>query len=276
MSVRAKARPATKVGARKKPVAKPATKRKPAATRATKKSASAVSALDKLVALGNARAAEFALRFFKTGEGQYGAGDKFLGIRVPVLRTVARDFRDAGIEVAIPLLKSSWHEARALGLMLMVRLYERSDEKTQKRIYDLYLKSTKFINNWDLVDLSAENIVGPWLGSRPTERKRVLDRLAKSKSLWERRIAILATFHYIKQGDYAETLRIARILLEDEEDLIQKAVGWMLREVGKRIGEDKEESFLKKYYRQMPRTMLRYAIERFAEPKRKRYLAGLI
>ena len=276
MTVRAKAPRVTSVRAGAKSVPKAATKRKPAATSPKKKPATAAAALDKLLALGNARAAEFALRFFKTGEGQYGEGDQFLGIRVPALRSVARDFRDAGIEVAIPLLKSGWHEARALGLMLLVRLYERGDEKTKKRIYDLYLKSTQFINNWDLVDLSAENIVGPWLSGRPTERKRVLDRLAKSTSLWERRIAILATFHYIKQGNYAETLRIARILLKDEEDLIQKAVGWMLREVGKRIGEDKEESFLKKYYRQMPRTMLRYAIERFAEPKRKRYLAGLI
>ena len=243
-----------------------------AATRVT----SARAALSALMALGNAGAAQFATRFFKTGKGQYGEGDRFLGIRVPVLRSVVRDFRDAGLEVALPLLKSGWHEARAMGLMLLVRLYQRGDENTRRRIYRLYLNSTKLINNWDLVDMSAEHIVGAWLDGKPAERRRVLGRLASSKSLWERRMAVLATFHYIKKGEAAETLRVAKLLLKDEEDLIQKAVGWMLREVGKRVGEDQEESFLKRYYKQMPRTMLRYAIERFAEPKRKRYLAGLI
>ncbi len=236
----------------------------------------AATTLVALTKLGSARAAAFAQRFFKTGVGQYGAGDLFLGIRMPVLRALARDMKDAGLEVALPLLKSSWHEARAVALMLLVRLYQRGDEKTQKRIAALYLKHTKFINNWDLVDMSAEHIVGGWLADNPASRKQILTRLAKSTSLWERRIAILATFHYIKQGDVTETLRIAKLLLKDEEDLIQKAVGWMLREVGKRVGEQEEESFLKRHYRDMPRTMLRYAIERFAEPKRKRYLAGLI
>ena len=236
----------------------------------------ATTTLVALSKLGSAHAAAFAQRFFKTGVGQYGAGDLFLGIRVPVLRSLVRDMKDAGLEVALPLLKSSWHEARAVSLMLLVRLYQRGDEKTQKRIAALYLKNTKFINNWDLVDMSAEHIVGGWLADKPASRKQILTRLAKSKSLWERRIAILATFHYIKQGDITETLRIAKLLLKDEEDLIQKAVGWMLREIGKRVGEQEEESFLKRHYRDMPRTMLRYAIERFAEPKRKRYLAGLI
>jgi len=268
MAAKAGAKVAAKKGA------KPAPARHKAKPVAVVPSPSAV--LSRVVSLGNATAAQFAQRFFKTGEGQYGAGDKFLGIRVPVLRAMVRDLRDAGLEVALPLLKSSWHEARALGLMLLVKIYQRGDEATQKKIYQLYLNSTKLINNWDLVDLSAEHIVGAWLRDKPAERRRVLTRLAKSKSLWERRIAILSTFHYIKQGDYAETLRIAELLLKDDEDLIQKAVGWMLREVGKRIGEDKEESFLKRHYRRMPRTMLRYAIERFAEPKRKRYLAGLV
>ncbi|MBL8525252.1 MAG: DNA alkylation repair protein [Betaproteobacteria bacterium] len=259
-------------------VTRKAAKPKSARRKAEPKTAgpSPAEVLARVISLGNTSAAQFAQRFFKTGEGQYGAGDQFLGIRVPVLRAMVRDLRGVGLEVALPLMKSGWHEARALGLMLLVKIYQRGDESTQKKIYDLYLKSTRFINNWDLVDLSAEHIVGPWLADKPAERKRVLTRLAKSKSLWERRIAMLATFHYIKQGDYAETLRIAELLLKDDEDLIQKAVGWMLREVGKRIGEDKEESFLKRHYRQMPRTMLRYAIERFAEPKRKRYLAGLI
>ena len=238
--------------------------------------ATSAQTLVALTKLGSASAAAFAQRFFKTGVGQYGEGDAFLGIRVPVLRALVRDMKDAGIEVALPLLKSSRHEARAVALMLLVRLYERGDARTQKRIFDLYIKSTKFINNWDLVDMSAAQIVGGWLTDKPTMRKSVLTRLAKSASLWERRIAILATFHYIKQGDVAETLRIAKLLLKDEEDLIHKAVGWMLREVGKRAGEKEEENFLKRHYREMPRTMLRYAIERFSEPKRKRYLAGLV
>ena len=237
---------------------------------------SATETLLLLARLGRTNAAAFAQQFFKTGAGQYGAGDLFLGIRVPVLRALARDMKDAGLEVAAPLLKSGWHEARAVALMLLVRVFQQGDEKTQKRVYALYLKSTKFINNWDLVDMSAEHIVGPWLADKPQLRERVLTRLAKSKSLWERRIAILATFHYIKQGNVAETLLVAQLLLKDEEDLIHKAVGWMLREVGKRVSEEKEESFLKRHYRQMPRTMLRYAVERFAEPKRKRYLLGLM
>ena len=232
--------------------------------------------LSRLASMGNAATAEVALRFFKTGPGEYGEGDKFLGIRVPVLRALARDLRSAGVEVALPLLKSAWHEARALGLMLMMQIFERADATTRQRIFDLYLKSTKFINGWDLVDMSAAPIVGVWLADKPVERKRILDRLARSDSLWERRIAMLATYHHIKRGDYSETFRVATILLKDREDLIQKAVGWMLREVGQRIGEKEEESFLKKHYREMPRTMLRYAIERFAEPKRKRYLNGLV
>jgi 3-methyladenine DNA glycosylase AlkD len=229
-----------------------------------------------LTKLGSTSAAAFAQRYFKTGVGQYGEGDAFLGIRVPVLRALVRDMKDAGIEVALPLLKSGWHEARAVALMLLVRLFERGDENTQKTIFDLYLKSTKFINNWDLVDMSAAPIIGGWLTDKPMMRKSVLTRLAKSASLWERRIAILATYHYIKQGNAAETLRIAKLLLKDEEDLIHKAVGWMLREAGQRVSEQEEENFLKRHYREMPRTMLRYAIERFAEPKRKRYLAGMV
>jgi 3-methyladenine DNA glycosylase AlkD len=232
--------------------------------------------LARLTSLGDAAAAEFAQRFFKTGPGEYGEGDKFIGVRVPVLRQVARDLRGAGIEVALPLLKSSWHEARLLALFLLVNLYSRADESTRKRIFDLYLKSTKFINGWDLVDSSAAHIVGAWLADKAGERKKILTRLAKSDSLWERRIAMLATYHYIVKGEYRETFRIAEILIKDNEDLIHKAVGWMLREVGQRIGEDREESFLKEHYQSMPRTMLRYAIERFAEPKRKKYLAGLV
>jgi 3-methyladenine DNA glycosylase AlkD len=234
-------------------------------------STSAAAVVGSLLKLGNSGAAQFAQRFFKAIPGGYGGADKFLGVRLPTLRAVARDLSDVGMEVALPLLKSSWHEARALALILLVRMYERGDEATQQKIYALYIRNMKFINNWDLVDMSAERIVGAWLENRD---RSPLTKLAKSKSIWARRIAILATFHYIKKGDYAETLRIAQLLLNDEEDLIQKAVGWMLREVGKRVSTEVEESFLKRYYKEMPRTMLRYAIERFAEPKRKRYLRG--
>lgn len=252
----------------------------PANTRASKPrarelpSSSTITAqrvLTTLATMADATKARVAQGFFKTGKGEYGEGDQFLGIRLPTLRSLARDFRDVGLDVALPLLKSSWHEARSLGLMLLIRIFQRGDETTQRKIYDLYLKHTEFVNNWDLVDLSAEHIVGRWLADK---NRAPLTRLAKSKSVWERRIAILATFHYIKKGEYAETLRIAKLLLKDEEDLIQKAVGWMLREVGKRVSEEAEENFLQRYYRQMPRTMLRYAIERFAEPKRKAYLHG--
>jgi 3-methyladenine DNA glycosylase AlkD len=228
-----------------------------------------------LAAMGGKQAAVLATRYFKTGEGEYGAGDKFLGVRMPDLRQFAKTVGDAGLDVALPLLKSGWHETRALALLLMVRAFEKGDPRLREAVYQAYLRHTKFINNWDLVDLSAAPIVGAWLSDKPKERKSVLTRLAKSKVIWERRIAILATYHSIKNGDATETLRLARLLLKDEEDLIHKAVGWMLREVGQRIGQDVEEDFLKQVYREMPRTMLRYAIERFPEAKRKRYLLGL-
>ena len=247
-------------------------KRKPPSASPALPSAAAV--VRQLAGLGSDAMAQVALKFFKTGKGEYGEGDRFFGIRAPVLHALVRDLKGAGFEVAVPLLKSGWHEARSVALLLLVRLYKKGDPATQKAIYELYLKSTRHINGWDLVDLSAEHIVGAFLADKPALRTRVLNKLARSESLWERRIAMLATFHCIKKGDYTETLRIAEILVHDSEDLIQKAVGWMLREVGKRIGEEYEEPFLKRFQNTMPRTMLRYAIERFAEPKRRRYLAG--
>jgi len=209
-------------------------------------------------------------RFFKTGPGEYGEGDVFLGIQVPLLRKFARENRDLDEPSLQVLLRSSVHEERMLSLLILIQKYVRGTEEERKKIYDFYLVNTSFINNWDLVDLSAEHVVGHFLmkGSR-----RPLYQLAKSKSLWERRIAILATFHFIKQHEFSDTLKIAAILLSDKEALIQKAVGWMLREVGKRDLEA-EERFLMKNYQKMPRTMLRYAIERFPEEKRKRYLKG--
>lgn len=229
-----------------------------------------------LVRLGSREASAISQRYFKTGKGEYGEGDKFLGIRVPVLRAEARAIKEATVEVALPLLESGWHEVRAMGLMLLVRAYNKGSPESRERIYKLYLANTRFINNWDLVDMSAEHIVGAWLADKPREEKRVLARLARSKSLWERRIAMLATLHKIKRGDAGAALDIATLLLNDDEDLIHKAVGWMLREVGQRVGLAAEEGFLKAHYQDMPRTMLRYAIERFPEGKRRRYLKGLV
>jgi 3-methyladenine DNA glycosylase AlkD len=211
-------------------------------------------------------------RFFKTAPGEYGAGDKFLGLRVPALRKLVREYRQLNDADALEMLASSWHEERLLALMLLVDGYDRGDESRRARIHRAYLEHTRYINNWDLVDASAEHIVGPHLEAREIA---LLERLAKSDDIWERRIAIISTFHFIKRKEFAPTLKIARLLLEDSHDLIHKAVGWMLREVGKRDREV-EDAFLKKHYKTMPRTMLRYAIERHPETLRKRYLAGTV
>ena len=212
-------------------------------------------------------------RFFKTGPGQYGAGDRFLGITVPKQRSIAKQFFDLSLHDLQKLLNSVYHEERLTALLILVLRYPRVDKKEQEKIYKFYLKNTRNINNWDLVDLTAEKIIGPCLEGKD---KSVLFKLARSKNLWEKRIAILSTFHYIKKGESKLTLQIAEMLLNDDHDLMHKAVGWMLREVGKRCGEKEEEEFLKKYYKKMPRTMLRYAIERFAENKRLKYLKNKI
>ena len=211
-------------------------------------------------------------RFFKTGKGEYGEGDRFLGVRVPVLRRLARTYRELTARDAIALLESKWHEERLLGLLLLVGLYRRGEAEDRQLIYDLYLGHTRYINNWDLVDSSAAYIVGPHV--RP-DGVALLERLARSPDVWERRIAILATFHWIKQGEFAPALRIGEILVADPHDLIHKAVGWMLREIGKR-DRAAEVAFLRTRYRTMPRTMLRYAIEHFPERERQRYLNGTI
>jgi 3-methyladenine DNA glycosylase AlkD len=220
-----------------------------------------------LKSLGDEKQAKILQRFFKTGKGEYGEGDIFLGIKVPVQRKVSKKYKEMPLNEIQQLLKSKIHEHRMVALFILMLQYEKTDDK--KKIFDLYLRNTKNINNWDLIDLSAPTIVGGYL----IDKKRdVLLKLAKSKSLWEKRISILATFEFIANGEYKDTLKIAKILLNDEHDLIHKGVGWMLREVGKRVSQEKEEEFLKKYYKKMPRTMLRYAIERFDEVKRKRYL----
>jgi len=210
-------------------------------------------------------------RFFKTGKGEYGEGDRFLGIRVPVLRKFVKEFREISLEETTELLKSPFHEARLLALLILVAKYVSANVNAeQEAVYRVYLGNTEFINNWDLVDCSAEHVVGAHLFLR--DRKPIY-RLVRSKSLWERRIGIISTFHFIKKKDFPDTLECARLLLNDKEDLIYKAVGWMLREVGKR-DLNAEEKFLARYYKQMPRTMLRYAIERFPEKKRLAYLHG--
>ena len=210
--------------------------------------------------------------FFKTAPGEYGEGDQFRGIRVPALRKLSKDYGCISLSEIERLLRSVFHEDRLLSLMLLVRLYGTADEALRSRIYRLYLENTQFINNWDLVDASAEQIVGVHLLARS---RGPLYRLANSKSLWERRIAIISTFHFIKRREFDETLKIATMLLTDQEDLIHKAVGWMLREVGKRH-ENLMKKFLRSYYKRMPRVMLRYAIERLPEAERQSYLKGAL
>jgi 3-methyladenine DNA glycosylase AlkD len=224
----------------------------------------------KLRQLGSRKKATDLQRFFKTGPGEYGQGDVFMGVRVPELRKLVKLYPEITIEESVQLLRSSIHEERMLALLILVGKYSKGNETVKKKIYELYLQNTKYINSWDLVDGSAHHIVGDFLMDKS---KEPIHRLANSKSLWERRIAILSTFHFIKHNTYSETLKISKILIADEHDLIHKAVGWMLREIGKRH-MPAQETFLKKYYKRMPRTMLRYAIEKFPEPKRQKYLKG--
>ncbi|MFA6525669.1 MAG: DNA alkylation repair protein [Patescibacteria group bacterium] len=207
-------------------------------------------------------------RFFKTGKGQYGENDKFLGIRVPHQRTIAKKYKQLNLKSVEKLLQSQWHEERLTAIHILNLKYIIADETEHKKIFDLYFKNIKHINNWDLVDSSAPYFIGNYLFNRNIN---VLYKLVKSNNLWERRIAIMSTFYFIRQGQFEDTLKLAKILLEDKHDLIQKAVGWMLREVGNR-NMVTEELFLKRYGRKMPRTMLRYAIEKFPDKKRKGYL----
>jgi 3-methyladenine DNA glycosylase AlkD len=214
-------------------------------------------------------------RFFKTGKGQYGEGDVFLGIKVPVQRKIVKKYwKYIGLKDIQELLNSKFHEERMIGLLILVEAYKKSkkDKMKHREIYEFYLKNTLRINNWDLVDLSAPNIVGDFSSIEGTE---ILKLLAKSENIWERRIAILSTAPFIKKRIFGETLSIAEMLINDKHDLIHKAVGWMLREVGKR-NQEVLEIFLKERYKEMPRTMLRYSIEKFPEEKRKKYLKGEI
>ena len=220
--------------------------------------------------LADPKIAEHSQRFFKTGKGEYGEGDRFLGIRVPVLRKQVVQLRDLPLAETWKVLASPLHEERLFALLMLVRKFDKGDAKIRQSIYQRYLRSTRYINNWDLVDSSAHHIVGVYLQSRS---RQPLYELAHSKSLWERRIAIIATYHYIKSNNFEDALSLSTVLRDDSEDLIHKAVGWMLREIGKRHLAT-EKAFLADHYREMPRTMLRYAIERFTDEERQAYLRG--
>lgn len=211
-------------------------------------------------------------RFFITGKGEYGEGDVFYGIKVPVQRTIAMHFKELALDDLKVLLTSKVHEERLIAVFILIEHFKKADDKKRKIIFDFYLKNRKGINNWDLVDLSAPKIVGEYLIDNERE---LLYKFAHSKNLWEKRISIISTQAFIKQHWFEDTLIISEILLHDKHDLIHKAVGWMLREIGNRDIATEEE-FLKQHYKTMPRTMLRYAIEKFPEIKRKAYLLGKI
>lgn len=214
--------------------------------------------------------AQAAARFHKTGPGEYAEGQLFLGLDAATLRLLAREFRELPISVITNLLRSPTHDERTVALLVMVLRMTKGDAETRQAIYDLYLSSTKFIDSWALVDCSAPGVVGAFLLGR---KRTALDKLAKSKSLWERRIAIVSTQTLIRNGEFDDTFRIAERLLDDREDLIHKATGWMLREAGKR-DQTALERFLRQHYDRLPRTTLRYAIERFPETTRRAYLRG--
>jgi 3-methyladenine DNA glycosylase AlkD len=209
-------------------------------------------------------------RYFKTGKGEYAEGDRFLGLSVPDTRTLAKEFRETPLEEAEKLLHSEYHELRLLALFIMIWQFKKGDQASRKRIYQLYLGNTKHINNWDLVDTTAEHIVGAYLYDRS---HTVLEKLARSPTLWERRIAMLSCFYFIRKKEFETALVIAEMLVNDKEDLIHKAVGWMLREIGER-DQKSELGFLNRHYKTMPRTMLRYAIEKFEPALRMKYLKG--
>jgi len=222
----------------------------------------------RLEALADLPTAEILRSFFKTGPGEYGEGDLFRGIRVPVLRKLCREFRHVGVEVISELLDSPWHEDRMLALLLLMERYRASDESGREALYDFYCSRTGRINNWDLVDVSCPHIVGRHLHARD---RSPLYRFVESSNLWERRIAIVSTFYFIRNDDFGDTLDLAERLLTDPEELLHKATGWMLREVGKR-DLSQLEAFLEEHATAMPRTALRYAIERLPEDERLAYL----
>lgn len=241
----------------------------------------AAAAIREMKALADPKLAEFLPGFFKTGPGEYGEGDKFLGVKVPYMRKLAKSCRDMELPEISNLLDSKWHEVRALGFIVLTERYERGNEAIKREAVDYYRSNFDKVNNWDLVDMTAHKILGAWLKDRS---RKELYKLAKSKVMWERRIAIVSTFAFIRTGDCDDTYALSDILLHDKHDLMHKAVGWMLREAGKKTQNVKLEMWLQAErakgegprHKTMPRTMLRYAIERFPEVTRKRYLKGLI
>ena len=228
--------------------------------------------LQSLKQKGTPEKAAILSKFFKTGKGQYGEGDKFLGLPVPLIRETIKPFRNMPMPEILELLHSEWHEAREAALFIMAWQFSHSAEKEQENIFNIYLSNTKYINNWDLVDLSCPAIVGGWLLKRDRE---ILFRLTKSSLLWDRRIAMVSCLKFIRGGENKTAFEIAEMLLCDREDLMHKAVGWMLRETGKYCSEADLLSFLQKHYAEMPRTALRYAIEKFLPEKRKQLLNGV-
>ena len=230
-----------------------------------------IAVIEELEKHKNSGRAVLLSRYFKTGKGQYAQGDMFIGLTVPLQRQIANTYRNLDLSGIETLLRSPIHEYRLTALIILTLQFSNATPVRQKELYDFYLAHTTYVNNWDLVDLSAPRIIGGYLLERKPMR-RVLYRLAKSVHLWERRSAIMATFPFLRAGDFADTFAISTILLHDPHDLIHKAVGWMLREVGK-VNRTAEETFLEKHSRTMPRTMLRYAIEKFSDPARAYYLS---
>ena len=226
--------------------------------------------------LGNPEKAKLSQRFFKTGPGQYGEGDIFLGLTVPEQRQITKTFLDLPLSELSQALQSKYHEFRLTALLILNHQYAQAakvkDEKLCQQLCEFYLEHSTRINNWDLVDASARNVVGEHLYTRS---RKILYKLAASKNLWERRIAIISTFAFIKKNDFADTLKISTILFKDKEDLMHKAVGWMLREVGK-MDRPTLDQFLRQNYQQMPRTALRYAIEHYSQNERQKFLKGLV
>lgn len=219
----------------------------------------------------NPEKAAFFPKFFKTGPGQYGEGDKFLGVTVPNQRLVAKQFKNLSLADVQVLLKSEWHEERLTALLILVKQFQKADTQTQKNIYDFYLKNTQYINNWDLVDTSVRDIVGGYIFYH-LEHLNTLENLAHSALLWERRIAMLASYYFLMKGEPDVTVKLAKILLHDSEDLMHKAVGWMLREMGKRCEKQLLVDFLDEHAHEMHRTTLRYAVEHFDANTRRMYM----
>ena len=224
---------------------------------------------EELQSLANSETAKHSQRFFKTGKGEYGEGDIFLGIRVPAIRKLAKKYSQLSLSNIQSLLKSKFHEQRLLAIIMLVNLYKIADKQTQKKIFTIYINNTKYINNWDLVDISAASIVGAYLDDKS---KRLLYDFSDSDDLWKRRISVISTYYFIRNNDFTDCLKLSKRLLNDPHDLIHKAVGWMLREIGKR-NQPIEEVFLDEYASRMPRTMLRYALEKFPADSRKSYMA---